>query len=192
VARPDSTWQTFLPSMIVAGVGIGGVFAPMATEAMRTVEPRMAGAAAGVNNTVRQVGSVLGNAAVGAVLQNRVAAALQDEAARRATELPPSVRGPFIAGFRDAAEGGLEVGAGQGGGATRQLPPGIPSAVAARIQQVGAEVFGNGFIHAMRPTLALPVVVVLIGAAACFLVRRHQLAPAPEVPITTTKAGVSS
>ncbi|MGH3391512.1 MAG: MFS transporter, partial [Actinomadura sp.] len=181
-AQPDSEWPVFLPSMIVAGIGIGCVFAPMATEAMRSVEPRMAGAAAGVNNTVRQVGSVLGSAVVGAVLQNRVVTSLQDEAARRAAELPPSARGPFVAGFRDAANGGLEVGAGQGGAAA-QLPPDVPRAVADRIQQVAAEVFSNGFVHAMRPTMAVPIAVILAGAAVCLLVRRHEPATAPEVPL---------
>lgn len=67
-------------------------------------------------NTIRQVGTVIGSAAVGAVLQNRLAAALRDE------------------------------------GVT----------------------YEQGVVHAMRPTLALPVIVIAVGAAACFLVRRRQ------------------
>src|SRR5262249_54013580 len=55
VAQAHSNWPVFLPGLIVAGVGIGCVFAPMATEAMRGVDPRMAGAASGVNNTTRQI-----------------------------------------------------------------------------------------------------------------------------------------
>ena len=52
----------------------------MTTVAMRDVDPRMAGAASGVLNTVRQVGSVIGTAAVGALLQNRLVASLTSQA----------------------------------------------------------------------------------------------------------------
>lgn len=71
-------WE-FQPALIMSGVGIGCVFGPMVTVAMYNVEPAMAGAASGVLNTIRQVGTVIGSAAVGAVLQSRLAAALRDE-----------------------------------------------------------------------------------------------------------------
>ncbi|MFJ5119259.1 hypothetical protein [Kitasatospora sp. NPDC088548] len=48
----------------------------MSTEAMRNVEPRLAGAASGIDNTIRQVGSVIGAATVGALPQGRLAAEL--------------------------------------------------------------------------------------------------------------------
>lgn len=103
-------WWEFQPALIMSGVGIGCVFGPMVTVAMYNVEPAMAGAASGVLNTIRQVGTVFGSAAVGAVLQNRLAVSLQDEAAERAAGLPADVRGPFLAGFRDAARSGQEAG----------------------------------------------------------------------------------
>src|SRR5207248_1940990 len=55
IAQTTSAWQDFLLPLIVAGVGMGCTFAPLATTAMRNIEPRMAGAASGVLNTVRQV-----------------------------------------------------------------------------------------------------------------------------------------
>lgn len=73
IADVGTDWTAFLPAFIVGGIGAGGVFAPMATEAMRNVPAHLAGAASGVNNTIRQVGSVLGGAAVGAILQSRLA-----------------------------------------------------------------------------------------------------------------------
>ncbi|WP_067464912.1 hypothetical protein [Actinomadura macra] len=66
---------------------------PMVTVAMHNVEPRVAGAASGVLNTIRQIGTIVGSAAVGAVLQSRLAVALQDEASRRPMALPVGVRG---------------------------------------------------------------------------------------------------
>ncbi|TDD96703.1 MFS transporter [Actinomadura rubrisoli] len=166
-------WWEFQPALIVAGVGIGCVFGPMVTVAMYNVEPRMAGAASGVLNTIRQIGTVVGSAAVGAVLQNRLAASLHEEAAKRAAGLPPGVRGQFMARFDN---GGSEVGAGQTGGAFKPQP-GIPANLAHHIQQVAASAFEHGFVHAMRPTLALPIAVIAIGAAACALVRRRPAEP---------------
>src|SRR6266568_3335151 len=102
IASPHSTWQNFLAPMIVAGLGMGGTFAPMTTLAMRDVEPQMAGAASGMLNTVRQVGSVIGTAAVGALLQNRLVSSLTSQATLQSAALPPQARGPFVSGFRQA------------------------------------------------------------------------------------------
>ncbi|GJF32719.1 MFS transporter [Kitasatospora sp. NE20-6] len=76
IAGPASPWYAFVPATVVTGLGIGCVIAPMSAEAMRNVDPRLAGAASGVNNTIRQIGSVIGAAAVGALLQNRLTAEL--------------------------------------------------------------------------------------------------------------------
>ena len=73
---------------------MGGTFAPLTTVAMREVEPRMAGAASGMLNTVRQVGSVIGTAAVGALLQNRLASSLVSQATIRSAALPAPVPRP--------------------------------------------------------------------------------------------------
>jgi EmrB/QacA subfamily drug resistance transporter len=173
-AQVGTSWTAFIAPSVVLGAGIGGVFAPMATEAMRYVPSRLAGAASGVNNTLRQVGSVLGSAVVGAVLQNRLADALHEEATARSTALPEGLRAGFVDGFAGAAEGGLEVG-GQGA-APQGLPPDVPPDVAHRVQDLAGQVFAHGFVDAMKPTLMVPIVVVLLAAAACLGVRRYRVA----------------
>ena len=55
---------------------------------MREVDQRMAGAASGMLNTVRQVGSVIGTAAVGALLQARLASSLTSQATIGSAALP--------------------------------------------------------------------------------------------------------
>jgi hypothetical protein len=169
----------------VAGAGVGFVFAPMATEAMRNVPPVMAGAASGVNNTIRQIGSVLGTASVGALLQHQLANSLHDEATKRATALPPAYRGQFVDGFSNAAKGGLEVG---GAKAAPPLPSSIPADVAARIRDASAQVFGHGFVHALKPTLVLPVVVILMGAAACLGLKGYRRPAKPGAAPATEPA----
>jgi EmrB/QacA subfamily drug resistance transporter len=69
IAGPHTTWHDLLPGFLLAGFGTGCTMSPMQTIATRNVEPRLAGAAAGVLNTVRQTGAVLGSAIVLAVLQ---------------------------------------------------------------------------------------------------------------------------
>jgi hypothetical protein len=151
---------------------------------MRGIEPRMAGAASGVYNTIRQIGSVVGSAAMGAVLQNQLASSLQHEATVRAGQLPPQARGPFLAGFKNAATGGIQVGAGQSG-AAKNVPQNLPKEMADQISQVAKAVFDHGFVTAMKPTMALPIVVVLVGALSCLVMKRHVKAgePQPTEPV---------
>jgi MFS family permease len=84
IAEVDVSWTRFLPPLVLMGVGMGCIFAPMATEAMRGVPPRLAGAASGLNNTIRQVGSVIGSAAVRCAAAAPAGPSLQDEATTRA------------------------------------------------------------------------------------------------------------
>jgi EmrB/QacA subfamily drug resistance transporter len=169
VATPSSTWLDFLVPMLIAGFGMGCVFPPMTTVAMRDVDPRLAGAASGMLNTVRQVGSVIGTAAVGALLQNRLASALVAEATARSAVLPASARGPFVGAFRRAASGGLQAGSSTG----VAVPKGTPSALAAELRRLGAEVFSHGYVHAMRWTMVLPIAVIGLAAASCLAISRR-------------------
>ncbi len=180
VANTHSTWYDFLAPLIVAGIGMGGTFAPLTTTALREVEPRLAGAASGVMNTTRQVGSVIGTAAVGALLQNRLVASLTSEASARADALPANLRTPFVNGFGQAASSGL-VGGGSGSSAIK-TPPGTPSSVVADLQRLAAEVFSNGYVHAMRWTMLMPIAVVGLAAVSCFGIRRvtSGMATAPD------------
>jgi EmrB/QacA subfamily drug resistance transporter len=167
VASPNSKWQDFLPPLIVAGLGMGGTFAPLTTTAMREVEPRLAGAASGVLNTTRQVGSVIGTAAVGALLENRLVTSLSSQATIRSAGLPAHVRATFIHGFQQAAASGLFSGATPGS----SPQPGEPKALAAQLQRLGAEVFSHGYVLAMRWTMVMPIAVVVLAAASCLLVK---------------------
>jgi EmrB/QacA subfamily drug resistance transporter len=175
IATTSSTWPEFIPSLTIAGFGMGCTFAPMTTTAMRRIEPQVAGAASGVINTVRQVGAVIGTAAVGALLQNRLASSLPAEAAKRASALPPQVRGKFISGFANAANNGAALGAGQSSHAS--VPPGTPRSVVAEIGHLASEVFSSGFVTAMHLTMIMPIVLLTVAAISCLWIQKVGIRP---------------
>jgi EmrB/QacA subfamily drug resistance transporter len=168
--QPDSSRWALLPGLLVAGFGTGLVFAPMNAVAMRRVRPELAGPAAAIISTSRQLGITIGTAAVGALLQNRLVSTLTSEAQQRATVLPANLRVGFVRQFHDSAASGLQVGVGETG--ARALP-GVSGALAAQVERVSTEVFAHGFVSALRPTLLLPVAVVMLGAV-CTLFLRHE------------------
>ena len=66
VSAADYRWFALVTALL--GLGSAFVWAPNATTTMRNVPDHAAGAASGVYNTLRQIGSVLGVALTGAVL----------------------------------------------------------------------------------------------------------------------------
>jgi hypothetical protein len=174
-AGTHSAWYDFLAPLLVAGIGMGATYTPLTTIAMREVEPRLAGAASGVLSATRQVGSVTGTAVVGALLQNRLVAALASEATARSRVLPAQVRAPFVNGFRQAAASGL---AGGSSLPTVKAPPGTPPSLATEFHRLGAEVFTSGYIHAMRWTMVMPVAVLGLAVVSCLGIRRAASGPA--------------
>lgn len=74
-----STWQLVLP-LIVLGVANGFMWAPLSVTATRTLPPQRAGAGAGVYNMTRQVGAVIGSAAIAAVMEARLHSHLGESA----------------------------------------------------------------------------------------------------------------
>jgi EmrB/QacA subfamily drug resistance transporter len=170
IAKPDSNWPVFVAPLLVAGLGMGCIFAPLVTTAMRNVQPQLAGAASGVLNTIRQVGLVIGTAAVGALLQNRLVSTMTSQANARTGALPPQVRSRFVTQIHNSANSGIQVGAGQNGGSTHQIP-GAPPGLVAEISRIAHEIFTSAYVTAMRQTLIMPIILLAIGAISCLALK---------------------
>jgi hypothetical protein len=67
VADTTTAYSSMVGPMIVAGVGMGLVFAPTASVVLASVSGRHAGKASGANTTVREVGGALGIAVLSTV-----------------------------------------------------------------------------------------------------------------------------
>ncbi|MET0296661.1 MAG: MFS transporter, partial [Microbacterium sp.] len=98
----DTPILMFLLPSALMGIGNAGMWGPLATTATRNLPPRQAGAGAGIYNTTRTIGSVLGSAAIAAFMQSRLEANLPGAADAAAGfgegTLPPFV----IDGFSQA------------------------------------------------------------------------------------------
>jgi hypothetical protein len=70
-----STWLVLLPGFILAGIGLGITSTGLSSAALSAVEPARAGMAAGLTNTLRQVGTATGVAVLGALYASRVTTA---------------------------------------------------------------------------------------------------------------------
>lgn len=108
---PDS--PMWLVVTVVTFIGVTGalIWGPLATTANRNLPLRLAGAGAGVYNTTRQVGSVIGSSAIAALMSARLAAHLGPAAGDMTVgeggtagvgDVPPAVRDGLSAAFRES------------------------------------------------------------------------------------------
>ncbi|WP_296603093.1 DHA2 family efflux MFS transporter permease subunit [Nocardioides sp.] len=96
---PDAAiWWLVLP-MLLLGVGNACVWAPNSATATRNLPLQLAGAGSGVYNATRQMGAVLGSAAIAVLIDSRLAAEglppFTGEGASGKVSLPPAVADHF-------------------------------------------------------------------------------------------------
>jgi EmrB/QacA subfamily drug resistance transporter len=101
---PDTPiWRLLLPFGVI-GVGSAFVWSPLTATATRNLPADLAGAGSAVYNSVRQLGAVLGSAAMAAFMTWRISAEMPANGRTEAAgdgaitlQLPEFVRGPFSA-----------------------------------------------------------------------------------------------
>ncbi|MGY2876617.1 EmrB/QacA subfamily drug resistance transporter [Marmoricola sp. URHA0025 HA25] len=98
VLTPGShVWELLLP-MALMGAGSAGIWAPLTATATRNLPMHLAGAGAGVYNVSRQIGAVLGSAAIAVLMDSRLAAnGLEYDPSKQTSGagLPAAAFGPF-------------------------------------------------------------------------------------------------
>jgi len=175
LAEPDTEPAALIPGLVVAGVGIGCVFAPLTAAATARLPGELVGAASGVFNTSRQVGGVLGSAAVGMLLQVGVAFAVPEAARRYAERLPPRYREEFVARITDAANT-----ASQFDTTTPPVPANLEPNIADIVRRIVTEVFHEGFTNAAKASLMLPIAVLVLGVLAATGIRLPRITRSKE------------
>lgn len=110
---PDSSIVAVCVAMTFVGVTGACIWGPLATTANRNLPIHLAGAGAGIYNTTRQVGSVIGSAAIAALMSARIAAHLGPQAAEgfggaeaasasAGAQLPPRVAEALSSAFAES------------------------------------------------------------------------------------------
>jgi MFS transporter len=138
-------WKTFLPGILVLGLGMVASIAPLTTAVMNAVGQENAGIASGVNNAVSRAAGLLAIALLGILLANVFGRELE----RRVDALPI-----------DAATR-HQVLADRGRLAAAEPPLGLPRESAAGIRAAIDAAFVEGFRSVSRASAALALAATL-------------------------------
>jgi EmrB/QacA subfamily drug resistance transporter len=155
---PATTSASLLAPFLISGIGIGFAVAPVTSAVMATAPKERVGNASGVLSTMRQVGSLMGIAILGAVLQNRVTANVTS-GVQAVQGIPAAIKQKIIAG---ASSGGMQMG----------IPKGVAGMPAAAVQAMDA-MFKTWFTNAVASTFVVAVILAAAGGLCAFLLRSH-------------------
>lgn len=156
-ASLTTPWALVTPVLMILGIGMASVMAPMTAAVMNAVGMERAGLGSAMTNTAREVGGVFGIALLGSLLTTKLKGAFT--AAIAGVPLAPAVRAPLI----------------ESAGHGRLAPPlmqSLPPEQAGIIQHAFATSFLSGF------RLALLVGACILYASA-FVAYRFIPTPAP-------------
>ncbi|PJI94682.1 MDR family MFS transporter [Luteimicrobium subarcticum] len=175
VLSPEVSEATLIFCMLPFGIGTGMVFSPLVNLATAGLDHRTAGAGAGAFNAIRQVGSVVGSAAIVAMLTGRLATTIPDAARSVASTLPSQLQAPFekIFASSELSADSLQQGF--------QPPADVPASAAKQIGAAAQQAVGDGFTVAVKDTLLLVIAALVVGGVAALFMsstRRGQDAPA--------------
>jgi len=160
VSSDPSPWE-FLAPMGLFGVGTGLTFSPLSNLATSGLDQSTAGAGAGAFNTTRQVGGVIGSAAIVAALTARLAVTIPAAARDVAQSLPPGIRSQFVEGVTRAGASTASTS-----GTRASMTAGLPDDVSAQAARLARDAITRGFADAAGQTFAVAA-VVLVGAIVC-------------------------
>jgi EmrB/QacA subfamily drug resistance transporter len=163
VITPASAPAMLIPGLLLCGLGVGFIFSPLSNVTISSVDRTLVGSASGIFNTARQVGGVLGSAAVGVLLQMQISASTVRRANEAAPALPAEFRQRFVSAVTAPA-----------GGATPALPADLPPEIAGQARHLAAHVIQNGLTDAVKISLLLPVGVLAFGLLVAAAMRPTQ------------------
>jgi MFS family permease len=155
-------------------IGIGLAVAPVTSAVMATA-PKERGNASGVLSTMRQVGSLMGIAILGAVLQNRITANITS-GIQAVQSVPEAIKQKIIAG---AGSGAMQMGMPKGAA-------GMPAMAKAIMETM----FRGWFTDAVASTFIVAVVLAVIGGLWAFLLRRTAKEQAVAAPADAASGSV--
>jgi EmrB/QacA subfamily drug resistance transporter len=157
-AGPHEFWFSFLPGLLLVGVGLGLTAAPLSTTVMSSVSDEKLGLASGINSSLTRLAGVLAIAVMGAVMLASFDHFLEIRAAR--LELPTEASVQLQREAPKLAEA--------------QVPPGLSPLAGAAVKQTIRE----AFVDAFRVVAILAAGLSWLGAlVAARLLNAHTPSP---------------
>jgi EmrB/QacA subfamily drug resistance transporter len=144
---PDTTFWSLMPALMLHGVGIGFATSQLTNVVLSDIPPQKAGSASGAAGMVRQVGTALGIALIGAIFLSQARSNIADALEKK--HVPEAQRLAIID----------KVSEGIGGGADTK---GADASM--------GQVVSSGVEDASQPAVAFAGFVVLLGALLSTLV----------------------
>ena len=100
-----TTFLSLLPGLILHGIGIGFATSQLTNVVLSDIPPQKSGSASGAAGMVRQVGTALGIALIGAIFVSQARSNVRDELVA-ARDIPASVRDEVVGGISAGVAGG--------------------------------------------------------------------------------------
>lgn len=142
-----TTFLSLLPALVLHGIGIGFATSQLTNVVLSDIPPQKAGSASGAAGMVRQVGTALGIAFIGAILIGQARSEISDRF-DKAPQIPAAAKAAVLEHVNDVG----------GGAETRGADPQIASIIA------------GGIADAAKPATAFAGFVVVLGALLSTLV----------------------
>lgn len=143
---PTSGFGSLWPWFLLMALGMGLVFTGASQAILASAPVNRAGLASGLQQTLLQIGGVMGTSVLGAILTSRIGSLLPDRLAARG--VPEATAAQVQDGSSAIAQGVVPV------------PSGTSSAVAAQITDASFSALTAG----MHTTFVIAAIVVVIGA----------------------------
>jgi MFS family permease len=155
---PDTSPADLVVPFVLSGIGIGLAIAPVTAAVMATAPRDRVGNASGVLSTTRQVGSLMGIAILGAVLQNRVTATIT-EGIQTAGQIPQALKDRIVAA---ASSGSMQLSIPDTGA-------GMPETTRTMMEKL----FMSWFTESMASTFVVAVALAVAGGLCALLLTSH-------------------
>ena len=149
---PSTTFWDLLPALMLHGIGIGFATSQLTNVVLSDIPPQKAGSASGAAGMVRQVGTALGIALIGAIFVSQATSHVRHDLAQ-ASDIPAAVSAEVVKGVSGGIGGGAPAGASD-------------TPVGQRVSQI----VSNSVADAAQPAVAFAGGVVTLGALISLLV----------------------
>lgn len=175
----DTSYYILVPSLIVMGLGMSLIFAPMTTAMLNSVDNEKSGVASAVNGAIREIGTATGIALLGTVMnrvyQTHFNASDQVQALRAA---PGGTEGPLAHVINMFGSGAAMAG--------HVIDDMLPAAQKAQLGDVVDQIrlaSSHAFVAGMDRAVIVASAAIFVAAVVSFFLVRDSVAdkaPAPE------------